>query len=166
MGSPENFSDLAKGNALDKVARATGVHRTTLAKAEAVVDAASAEPEKYAKLLAAMDRSGRANGPYQRLKVAREAERIRAKPPPLPNGKWRVAGCDVPWPSEPDDPEPSDRGYWPFPTMSIEALCALDIGSRLHDDAVLWFWTTNFHMRHAFPILEAWGPRDADHLDP
>jgi len=20
-----------------------------------------------------------------------------------------------------------------------------------------WFWTTNFHMRHAYPILDAWG---------
>src|SRR6516165_12162741 len=44
--SPEKFSEQAKGNALDKVATVTGVHRTTLAKAEAIVDAAEAEPEK------------------------------------------------------------------------------------------------------------------------
>jgi ParB/RepB/Spo0J family partition protein len=46
MGSPEKFSDLNKGNALDKIAKVTGVHRTTLVKAEAIVDAAEAEPER------------------------------------------------------------------------------------------------------------------------
>lgn len=27
----------------------------------------------------------------------------------------------------------------------------------MHEDAVLWFWATNFHMRHSYPILDAWG---------
>jgi len=127
----------------------------------AVVEAAEAEPEKFGKLAADMDRCDRVNGAYRRLSNMREAERIRAEPPPLPNGKWRVGVCDVPWPSEPDDPEPAERGYWPFATMSLEALAARsDIGERLHEDAVLWFWVTNFHMRYAFTILEAWGFRE------
>jgi ParB/RepB/Spo0J family partition protein len=50
MASPEKFSGQAKGNELDKVAIVVGKHRTTLAKAEAVVEAAEAEPEKYGKL--------------------------------------------------------------------------------------------------------------------
>ena len=75
---------------LDKVAKASAKHRKTLEKAEAVVDAAEAEPEKFGKLLADMDRTGRVNGVYRRLKNARQAERIRAEPPPLPgNGPYR-----------------------------------------------------------------------------
>jgi ParB-like chromosome segregation protein Spo0J len=70
--SPEKFSEQAKGNALDKVATVVGKHRTTIAKAEAVVDAASAEPEKFGPLLEQMDRTGRANGVYRRLKIAKE----------------------------------------------------------------------------------------------
>jgi ParB/RepB/Spo0J family partition protein len=65
-GKPsENFSE--GGNALDKIAKATGMHRTTLAKAEAIVDAAEAEPERFGKLLADMDRTGRANGVFRRF---------------------------------------------------------------------------------------------------
>jgi ParB/RepB/Spo0J family partition protein len=44
-GKPlEKFSE-GNGRALDKIAKATGMHRTTLAKAEIIVDAAMAEPE-------------------------------------------------------------------------------------------------------------------------
>jgi ParB family chromosome partitioning protein len=117
MGSPEKFSDLSKGNALDKIAKATGVHRTTLAKAEAIVDAAEAEPEKYAKLLDDLDRTGRANGVYRRLKIAKQAELIRAEPPPLPgNGPYRVAIIDPPWPYELRDEDPSHRGVRDYPS--------------------------------------------------
>ena len=155
-GKPlENFS---KGRALDKVAKVVSKHRTTIAKAEAIVDAAEAEPEKYGPLLAAMDKTGRANGAFRRLQNQKQAEQIRAEPPPLPGrGPYRVATCDVPWPYEPDDDDPAHRGAWPFPTMSLDQLCAMPVASLMHTDSILWFWTTNFHMRHAFTILDAWG---------
>ena len=44
---------------------------TTLAKMRMVGDAAKREPKKFGRLLAAMDRSGRVNGPFARLKVAK-----------------------------------------------------------------------------------------------
>ena len=141
----------------DKIGAFAGVSGRTVEKIAAVVAAAEAEPAKYGKLAQAMDHHGRVDGPYRRLCNMRSAEQIRAEPPPLPNGKWRVACVDVPWPAEPDDPDPSDRGYWPFATMSIEAMRAIGIDSLMHEDAVLWFWATNFHMRHSYPILDAWG---------
>ena len=89
----EKFSE-GTGNALDKIARVVGKHRTTLAKAEAIVAAAEAEPEKYGPLVAAMDKTGRVNGVYRRLQNQRQAEQIRAEPPPLPDrGPYRVRGC-------------------------------------------------------------------------
>jgi N6-adenosine-specific RNA methylase IME4 len=143
----------------DKLGAFAGVSGRTVEKIAAVVAAAEAEPKKYGKLAEAMDHRGRVDGPYRRLLNMRSAEQIRASPPPLPDGQWRVAVVDVPWPSEPDDPEPAERGYWTFATMSIEAICAVPIGSRLHDHSVLWFWVTNFHMRYAYTILDAWGFR-------
>jgi N6-adenosine-specific RNA methylase IME4 len=144
--------------ALDKIARVVGKDRTTIAKAEAIVDAAEAEPEKFGKLLAAMDKTGRANGPYKRLKNAQQAEQIRAEPPPLPNrGPYRVGNVDVPWPYEPDDQNPSHRGILPYPTMSIAEMCSLPVGQIMHEDSILWFWTTNFHLRNAYTVLDAWG---------
>jgi MT-A70 len=158
MGSPEKFSDLSKGNALDKVAKATGVHRTTLAKAEAIVDVAEAEPERFGKLLADMDRTGRANGVYRRFKVMRQAALIRAEPPPLPgHGPYRCITADVPWPYEKRDEDPSHRAALPYLTSSLADICKLSVASIAAADCILWFWVTNHHMREAFMVLDAWG---------
>jgi N6-adenosine-specific RNA methylase IME4 len=157
-GKPlEKFSE-GNGRALDKIAKATGMHRTTLAKAEAIVDAAEAESERFGKLLADMDRTGRVNGVYRRLKIAKQAELIRAEPPPLPgNGPYRVAVVDLPWPYEKRDEDPSHRAARPYPTMSIAEMCAMPVLSLMHEDSILWLWTTNHHMREAFTVLDAWG---------
>jgi len=154
--------EASKGNAADKAARATGMARRTLEKAEAVVDAAEAEPEKYGPLLAAMDKTGRVNAPFKRLKVMQQAERIRAEPPPLPGrGPYRVGTIDIPWAYEPDGDadRAAHRGAWPYPTITIEQACALPVGSIMHDDSILWLWVTNFILARGLhlPVLRAWG---------
>jgi N6-adenosine-specific RNA methylase IME4 len=146
-----------KGRVGDKTARAVGIGRRTLEKAEAVVDAAEAEPEKFGKLLAAMDRTGRANGVYRRLKIAKQAELIRAEPPLLPGrGPYRVIVADPPWPYEKRDSDPSQRGALPYPTASIADICKLPVASIAAPDCILWLWVTNHHMREAFSVLDAW----------
>jgi N6-adenosine-specific RNA methylase IME4 len=147
-----------KGRAADKVAKATGMARRTLEKAEAIVAAAEAEPEKFGKLLEDMDRTGRANGVYRRLKIARQVEIIRAEPPPLPgSGPYRVITCDLPWPYEKRDEDPSQRGALPYLTGAIADFCKLPVPSIAASDCVLWFWVTNHHVREAFTVLDAWG---------
>jgi N6-adenosine-specific RNA methylase IME4 len=146
------------GRAADKAARATGMARRTLEKAEAVVAAAEADPEKYDKLLVDMDRTGRADGPYKRLRNMQQAELIRAEPPPLPGrGPYRVIVVDPPWPFEHDDEDPSDRGKRPYPTMTIAEIMAVPVASISHEDAICWLWVTNFDMREAFKVLDTWG---------
>jgi N6-adenosine-specific RNA methylase IME4 len=155
-----NLPEASKGNAADKAAKAMGMARRTLEKAEAVVDAAEAEPEKFGKLLADMDRTGRAHGPYKRLRVLQQAEAIRAEPPPFPNkGRYRCAVIDLPWPFELRDDDPSHRAIRPYPTMSVEEMCKLPIGDLMHMDAVLWMWIPNFELVHGahIDILRAWG---------
>ena len=150
----------ASGAARDLVAKRTGKGRTSLAKAEAVIAAAEAEPGnvKLARLVEAMDKSGRVDGPYRRLTNMRAAEVIRAEPPPLPNkGPYRVASIDPPWAFEADDDDPSERGARPYPTMSLAEICALDVAGLMAEDAIVWLWSTNFHMRAAYDVLEAWG---------
>ena len=151
-----------KGRALDNVARVVGKDRRTIEKAAAVVDAAEAEPEKFGPLLAAMDKTGRVNAPYERLQVAKQAEKIRAEPPPLPgNGPYSVAVADIAWAAEPegDADRAARRGYWPYPTLTIEQACALPVDKIMADDAILWMWVTNFILVRGLhlPVLTAWG---------
>jgi N6-adenosine-specific RNA methylase IME4 len=147
-----------RGRAADKAAKATGMARRTLEKAEAIVDAAEAEPEKFSKLLDEMDRTGRVNGAYRRLNVARQAEGIRVEPPPLPGkGPYRVIVIDPPWPYEKRDQDPSHRGVRPYLTMSIANIRATKVSHIAHKDCILWLWTTNHHMREALDLLDAWG---------
>jgi ParB-like chromosome segregation protein Spo0J len=94
-----NFPEV-NGRALDKIGKALGKDRKTIQKMAAVVEAAEADPEKFGKLQADMDRTGRADGPFKRLKVIQQSEEIRKEPPPLPGrGPYRVIVADPPWQS-------------------------------------------------------------------
>ena len=156
------FAPRVSDRAADKAAKATGMARRTLEKAEAVVDAAEAEPEKFGKLLADMDRTGRVNGIYRRLRVVQQAEIIRAEPPPLPGrGPYRCAVIDFPWADDTgryDDP--SHRLIPPYPTlMTLEEICAFPLASILAPDAVVWMWATNYHVHRGIhrTVLDALG---------
>jgi N6-adenosine-specific RNA methylase IME4 len=152
------------GKALPQV-HATGIigrlfneSRTQVEKRLAVVAAAKAEPRKYGKLVADMDRTGRVNGVYTRLKVAKQAELIRAEPPPLPgNGPYRVIVADPPWPTRVRRDDSSCRRIPPYPGMSIEQICEIDVASITSRDCILWLWTTNYDIRQAFKVLDTWG---------
>ena len=113
-----------KGKARDEVAKFTGVKPRTLEKAEAVVKAAEDNPAKFGKLKDEMDRTGRVDGAFKRLKVARQAAAIKAEAPPLPNqGPYRVIVVDPPWPYEVRQEDPSHRAVHPYPLMSIKQIC-------------------------------------------
>jgi hypothetical protein len=146
------------GKTRDRIAAPFGISGRTLEKARAIVNAAEAEPEKFGRLLADMDRTNKVNGPYKRLCVIKQADAIRAEPPPLPgNGPYRVIVSDPPWPYEKRSEDPTHRATYDYPQMSIAEICAVKVADIAHADSILWLWTTNHHMREAFDVLEAWG---------
>jgi N6-adenosine-specific RNA methylase IME4 len=153
-----NLPERETGDTRDKIAAGLGISGRTYEKACAIVDANDAEPEKFGGLLADMDRTGRVNGVFKRLKVIQKAEQIRNEPPPLPGrGPYRVIVADPPWPYEIRQEDPSRRAVGPYPLMSIQQICALPVPSIAATDCILWLWTTNFHMRRAFEVVDAWG---------
>jgi hypothetical protein len=102
--SAKTFAQVDETRATKVVGRLFNESDRQIEKRLAIVDAAEAEPQKYGRLLADLDRTGRVNGVYRRLKIAKQAELIRAEPPPLPgNGPYRVAVVDLPWPYEKRD---------------------------------------------------------------
>jgi N6-adenosine-specific RNA methylase IME4 len=152
------------GRAGDRAAAFTGKSRRTIEKAEAIVAAAAAAPERFGKLQADMDKSGRVDGPFKRLVAMKAADAIRKAPPPVPGADepYIAGSIDVPWSAEPDSDNPSrlDRGYYPYPTMTPAQAAAYlkeHLAPRLARRATVAIWITNFHLinGHHLPILEA-----------
>lgn len=85
------------GDARDKIARYLGVGRTTIERAERVVEAAEAEPDEYGHLVEQMDRSGKIAGAFRRLQILKQARDLDEKPPDFPSGKFHVIVADSPW---------------------------------------------------------------------
>jgi N6-adenosine-specific RNA methylase IME4/ParB-like chromosome segregation protein Spo0J len=145
------------GRVRDKAAGAVGMSGRTLEKAKAVVEAARKNPQEYGRLREDMDRTGRVDGVFRRLKTLKQAEAIAAEPPPLPAGPFRVIVADPPWSYDNRAADASHRAANPYPSMTIEQIKAMKVADIAHEDCVLWLWTTNSHMRHAYAIIDAWG---------
>ena len=140
------------GDSRDKIARYLGVGRTTIERAEAVVEAAEEQPEEFGHLLEQMDRSGKVAGAFRRLTVMKQARALDASPPALPTGPFQVIVADPPW--------RYDTGNdLPYPTLPLEEIKAIPVGDIADQNSVLWLWTTNAHLRVAFDVVEAWGFR-------
>src|SRR6202165_2782180 len=146
---PATVAECQRGDARDKIARHLGVGRTTIERAEAVVEAAEEHPEEYGYLVEQMDRSGKVAGAYRRLEVLKQARHLDAAPA-LPTGPFEVIVADPPWRYE-------TGNDLPYPTMAIQDIKSMPVESISADDAVLWLWTTNAHLRVAFDVVDAWG---------
>ena len=152
-------ANFAQGPTREKIAAFTGFSHETLRKAETIVAAAEAEPERFGKLVEDMDRHGKAEAVFRRLSNIRQGEKIRAEPPPLPTGPYRVIVADPPWPYEFRMADPTHRGVCPYPLMTLADITALPVMELAADDAVLWLWVPNFHLVNGahVAILDAWG---------
>ena len=124
-----------------------------------IASAAASDPHRHGRLLDAIRRTGQVGGAHRNLMVSRRAAEIAAEPPPLPDGRFRVIVADPPWKYDARAEDPSHRAANPYPQMSLEDICTLPVIDHAHDEAVLWLWTTNSHMRDAFSVLDAWGFR-------
>jgi len=65
--APGKIPEAAKGEAADKIAGWLGMDRKTLKKAEAVVEAAERDPEKYGPALERMDATGNISAAYRQV---------------------------------------------------------------------------------------------------
>jgi len=147
---------IPQGKTRDKVAAYAGVSARTLGKAAKVVEAAEADPEKFAPLLEEMDRTGKVDPSYRKLvKAERKAN------PPLPTaGKYRVLYADPPWPYEDHGATVSENyggAVKHYPTMTIEEICALPVAQIAEKDSVLFLWATSPKLNEVFAIISAWG---------
>lgn len=83
--------------------------------------------------------------------------KIKAEPEPFPVGPFRVIVADPPWRYDSEYDPNARRVANPYPDMSVEEIAGLPVVQLAHDDALLWLWTTNSFLEHAFGIARAWG---------
>jgi N6-adenosine-specific RNA methylase IME4 len=151
---PGRLPTSSKGRAGDKAAKAVGMSRRTLEKAEAVVVAAEANPEKFGHLMEELDRPHGVDGAYYKLKRMQDEQRVLNISPR--QGKYRTLVVDPPWPTDNDG---AVFGRWrpPYALADRDACLALPIGQWADDNCILWLWTTNTSMPLGFECVERWG---------
>jgi N6-adenosine-specific RNA methylase IME4/ParB-like chromosome segregation protein Spo0J len=165
----EKFSRSSGGRALDKIANVVGKHRTTLAKAEAVVDAAAAEPEKFGKLLDDMDQSGRVDRAYKQLRIARARAEHASR---IEHGctvhdlvalaasgkRFGLILADPPWPFETWSSSGEGRSAVNhYPTGALEEIMRLPVAALAADDSALLIWGTWPRLPDVLDVIAAWG---------
>lgn len=139
-----------------RAAAATGYSRQTLAKVAEVKAAADAGTVPQS-VVQEMDTTGRVDGAYRKVQRAKAAAVIRSEPSPLPTGPFRVIVADPPWRYDGRADDLSHRSANPYPDMSTPEIMAMPVRDMAHDDSILWLWTTNAFMEHAFGIAREWG---------
>ena len=77
---------------------------------------------------------------------------------PPQDRRYNVLVIDPPWPIEKIERDcRPDQVELDYPTMSLEEIEAIDVNSRLQDDAHVWLWTTQRFLPASFKILKSWG---------
>lgn len=85
-GTPAKLSQ-GSGRAVDKIGAFAGVSGRTVEKIAKVVEAAEAEPRRFRPLLDEMDRTGKVDGAYRKLRQMQDEQRILSVTPV--RGKYR-----------------------------------------------------------------------------
>ena len=149
----ESFLTLNAGQSRDKVASYVGVSSRTLEKAEAVVAAAEREPDRYVRLVEQMDRTGKVDGAYRKLRQFEDEVKTLAVTPVA--GKFRTIVIDPPWDYE--GLSLAGRGQPEYAVMSHGELLALPVAEWAEPDCHLYLWTTNNFLTRAVELVSAWG---------
>jgi hypothetical protein len=135
--------------ATDKVGAFAGVSGRTVEKIAKVVEAAERQPEKFRKIIDEMDRTGKVNGAYRKLRQAEDEERVgnivRIE------GKFMSLVVDPPWDYE--WLSLAGRAAPGYKTMSQEELLAFPVAGWAEDNCHLYLAVHG-------PLLDGWHSSD------
>jgi hypothetical protein len=133
----------------DRIGAFAGISGRSLTKIQAIVEAAERNPKRFAPLVAEMDRNGRVDAVYRKLRQMQDEEKILSVQPL--RGKFKTLCIDPPWAYSVHH-EKSQPSY---STMSQKELLALPVSSWANKQAHCYLWTTNTNIKDAFELLEA-----------
>jgi len=137
------------GNTCDIVSEKTGISSRTVARLKQIIDKGSEELKR--------DVAEGKKSPFTAEKIIKRKE-IRTNPIPLPNGKFRIILCDVPY-----QYDYQAEGSPNYPTLTDEEIISLKDkeGRPLREmsasDAIMFFWAPLPKLQQAQHILKEWG---------
>jgi N6-adenosine-specific RNA methylase IME4 len=135
----------------DRIGAFAGISGRSLAKIQAIVEAAERNPRRFGPLVVEMDRNGRIDAAYRKLRWMKDEEkRLAIKPL---RGRFRTLCIDPPWTYAVH----LERSQPTYSTMSQKELLALPVNSWADEQAHLYLWSTNTNLPDAFELMEAWG---------
>jgi N6-adenosine-specific RNA methylase IME4 len=142
---------LSDGQTRDKIGAFAGISGRSLAKIQVIVEAAERKPRRYGPLVAEMDRNGRIDAAYRKLRrMQDEDKRLAIRPL---TGKFRTLCVDPPW----EYGGVPERARPTYATMTQKELLALPVASWAEDQAHLYLWSTNANLPDAFELMKRWG---------
>lgn len=182
IGDWLRFGERKYGEMYSQALEATGLEYGTLANAKYVAEkiessfrnenlsfthhyhVASLPPDKRDELLdEAVDNGWSVRELRQEVKWAKYVSQRTPEPAQedvpltvLGPVKYDLLYADPPW--QYDFVETQERAIEnQYPTMTVEAICALPVGGIMRDDCVLFLWATAPKLPEALRVMEAWG---------
>ncbi len=79
------------------------------------------------------------------------------------NKKYQIIYADPPWSYyndmtvNPDVTTVKGMRRPPYPVMSTSDICSLPVKDITDEDAILFIWTTDYHLEKCFNVINAWG---------
>ena len=137
--------------ALQAVAKKVGISFEQLRKIRTIVEAAEADPGRFGPLREEMDRTGKIDGPFTKLKRFRDEARVLDLAPV--DGRFRTLVIDPPW----DEDNISDSAGHDYALMSLDQIRALPLQDWSEDNCHLYLWVTNNTALLAADLLKCWG---------
>ena len=137
-----------KGRTDNRIAKACGVSKGTLRKAEKIVEAAEKNPQEFKGLLEKVD-SGKVSINYAHDKIKRAHK--HKSPPPLPTDEFDVIYADPPWHYNMKSRGAENH----YPVIDELELTKLEI--PFAKDSILFLWATNAKLKEALTIMASWG---------
>jgi N6-adenosine-specific RNA methylase IME4 len=151
-----NLPQGGNGKTRDKVGTAVGMSGKTYEKAKKVIEAAKKQPERFAEIAEAMDKTGNVDRAFKAIK--QEQHRAEIKSVTLEEavyGKYTVIYADPPWSYNNSGFDQSASNT--YPTMPTSEICAMPVTDLLTGNAVLFLWVTSPLLPDGLEVMQAWG---------
>ncbi len=135
------------GRTLEKIGRRAGCSHQTAFHYKKI---------KEAGLVAELSKGKSIKKVYREIQKQEREQTLQTMD--FPEGRYRVIYADPPWdygssPTCKNTATPDLK----YPVMSLKDICALPVADFTDETAVLFLWTTTYHIFQAKDVLDAWG---------